>query len=350
MFPRERFEAAFERAPVDRPPIMYQHLGAARTILNAAGLTMREGFHDPEKFAKICIMAQRITGFDNVMAGWGDILVEARAHGTRWRWPEKDYYPRSDGYAISSLSELDKVQPVDPMKDEFWSVPLRAAGLLQERHGTEVAVLGCINGPMMMSGEVMGYENLLMSTWSEPDLAGQLMDRMLESSRMYGEHLARMGIGHVFIEDGTCSPDVNSIEGLLKFDLGYLSRLMSSFRSNGLRSIVHNCAANPYLDGYLDMTIEALHLTPKPEQRRDVYDRFRSKTTVIGGIDQTFLLFKGTPAQVEAEVEGMMRDWGGDPGYMIAPGCEMAFKTPVENLIALREAAARFARRTTGDG
>ena len=51
---------------------------------------MREGFHDPEKFAKICIMAQRITGFDNVMAGWGDILVEARAHGTRWRRPDAD--------------------------------------------------------------------------------------------------------------------------------------------------------------------------------------------------------------------------------------------------------------------
>jgi len=343
MFPRERFEAAFDRAPVDRPPIMYQHLGAARTVLNAAGLTMREGFHDPEKFAKICLMAQRITGFDNVMAGWGDILVEARAHGTRWRWPEKDYYPRSDGYAISSLEELNKVRPVDPMKDEFWSVPLRAAGMLQERHGKEVAVVGCINGPMMMSGEVMGYENLLMSTWSEPDLAAQLMDRMLESSCMYGEHLSRMGVGYVFIEDGTCSPDVNSIEGLERFDLGYLAKLLSSFRSNGIRSIVHNCAANPYLDGYLNMKMEALHLTPKAADRKAIYDRFRSLTTMIGGIDQTFLLFKGTPGQVEAEVRAMMKDWGGEPGYMIAPGCEMAFKTPMENIIALREAAARCA-------
>jgi uroporphyrinogen decarboxylase len=343
MSPRERFEAAFERAPVDRPPIMYQHLGAARTVLSAAGLTMREGFHDPEKFAKICIMAQRITGFDNVMAGWGDILVEARAHGTRWRWPEKDYYPRSDGYAITSLEELDKVQPVDPMKDEFWSVPLRAAGLLQERHGSEVAVVGCINGPMMMSGEVMGYENLLMSSWSEPDLVAQLMDRMLESSRMYGEHLSRSGVGYVFIEDGTCSLDVNSVEGLERFDLGYLSKLVSSFRSNGIRSIVHNCAANPYLEGYLEMKMEALHLTPKAEDRKAVYDRFRTMTTVVGGIDQTFLLFKGTPAQVEAEVRGMMGDWGGGPGFMIAPGCEMAFKTPIENIIALREAALKCA-------
>ncbi|HOO04255.1 MAG TPA: uroporphyrinogen decarboxylase family protein [Methanomassiliicoccales archaeon] len=340
MTPRDRFDAAFDRAPADRPPIMYQHLGAARTVLRAAGLTMREGYHDPEKFARICTMAQRITGFDNVMAGWGDILVEAHAHGTPWRWPEKDYYPRSDGYAIGSLAQLDQVRSVDPMDDPYWSVPLRAAGLMQERIGEEVAVLGCITGPMMMGGEVMGYEALLMATWAEPDLAEELMGRLLGSSAAYGEHLARMGVGYVFIEDGTCSVDVNSIEGLQRFDLGMLSRMLSAFRSQGLRSIVHNCANNPYLDGYPGMEIDALHFTPKAEERKGLYDRFRKEMTVIGGIDQTVLLFKGSPEDVAREVQGMLADWGDGPGYMVAPGCEMPFKIPMENIIALREAVA----------
>jgi Uroporphyrinogen-III decarboxylase len=96
----ERFEGSMERMPVDRPAIMYQHLGAARSVLTAAGLTMRQGFHDPEIFARISIKARQMTGFDNVMAGWGDILVESRAHGTKWKWPERDFYPRVDKYAI----------------------------------------------------------------------------------------------------------------------------------------------------------------------------------------------------------------------------------------------------------
>lgn len=350
MLPRERFEAAFERRPVDRPPIMYQHLGAARTVLNAAGLTMREGYHDPEKFAKICIMAQRITGFDNVMAGWGDLLVDARAHGSKWKWPERDFYPRSDGYAISSLAELDRIQPVDPMKDEFWSVPLRAGGLLQERHGNEVAVAGFVNGPMILGGEIMGYENLLMSTWSEPDLVEDLLDRLLESSLIYGEHLSRMGIGFVFLEDATCSPDVTNPEGLERFDLSYISRLMSSFRSKGVRTIVHNCSANPFYEGYLKIDLDALHIVPRSEDRKGIYDKLRSRMTVVGGIDQMFLLFKGTPAEVDAEVRAIMDDWGDGPGFMIAPGCEMAFKTPIENIIALREGTAKWARGSLGDG
>lgn len=341
MLPRERFDATFEFEHVDRPPIMYQHFGANRTVLPALGMTIRDGFHDPESFARICIMAQRITGFDNVMAGWGDILVEAHAHGTRWKWPERDYYPRSDGYAISSLSELDRVRPVDPLKDEFWSVPLRAAGIMQQRVGDEVAVLGCINGPMMMAGEVMGYEALLMATFAEPDLAQQLMDVMLESCKAYGEHLAGMGVGYVFIEDGTCSLDVNSREGLERFDLGTLGTMMSSFHSKGLRTIVHNCANDPFIEGYLPLRPSAVHLTPKPEKRAEVYGMFKGRTVMIGGIDQMFLLFKGTPAQVAGEVEAARRDWGDGTGFMFAPGCEMPFKTPIDNIIALREAVAR---------
>ncbi len=333
-----------ERRPVDRPPIMYQHLGAADSVLAAAGLTIYQGLHDPEVFAKISIMAQRMTGFDNVMAGWGDLLVEAHAHGTIWKWPDRNHYPKVDRYAIASLSELDRVQPVDPLKDGSWSVPLKAARLMQEQVGNEVAVLGCINGPMMMAGEIMGYEALLIATLSDPDLVQQLMGVIIESSAAYGERLTQMGVGYVFIEDGTCGLETNSIEALERFDLGNLSKVLSSFRSQGLRSVLHNCSSTPYLDGYLEMRTDALHFTPKAKDRVSLYGRFRGRTTVMGGIDQMFLLFKGTPEEVGAEVSAMYEDWGDDPGYMVAPGCEMPFKTPMENIIALREAVVRLAR------
>ncbi|MBN1109981.1 MAG: hypothetical protein JXA45_04390 [Methanomassiliicoccales archaeon] len=338
MTPRERFEGALKSEAVDHPPIMYQHLGAANSILGATGLSIRQGMEDPEAFARIAIAAQRVTGFDNVMAGWGDLLVEAHAHGTSWRWPERDYYPRVERYAIASLSELDRVRPVDPLKDEGWSVPLRAAGLMQESVGKELPVLGCITGPMMMAGEVMGYESLLIATWTDPDLVQGLMDVMVQSSAAYGERLAQMGVGHVFIEDGSCGLDTNSVEGLERFDLGNLSKVLSSFTSQGLGSIVHNCSSDPYLDGYLAMRPVALHFTPRREDRASSYEKFRGRTTVIGGIDHMFLLFQGTPEEVVMEVDAMHGDWGEGAGFMIAPGCEMPFKTPLGNIVALREA------------
>ncbi|MCX6651502.1 MAG: hypothetical protein NT131_07605 [Methanomassiliicoccales archaeon] len=342
MTPRERFEEALALRPVDRPPIMYQHLGAARTVLNAAGLTMRQGFHDPETFARIAIMAQRITGFDNVMAGWGDILVEARAHGTQWVWPERDFYPRVERYAVQSPTDIDRIQPVDPMKDEFWSVSLRAAGLMNERVGNEVAVLGCLDSPMVIASEVMGLENLLMATVTDAGMVEQLLNVLVESSKAYVEHLSGMGIEMAFMENGTSGLEMSSLECIERFDLKNMKKVVDCFHSHGLKVIAHNCAAIPYLDGYPDIGADAVHFHLTAVDREATFTKLKGRTAVMVGIDHMFLLFKGTPEEVDKEVQGIIGSWGKGPGLMIGPGCEMPFKTPMENIIALREAVARY--------
>ncbi len=72
----------------DHVPTFYQHLGGAKSILGPSGLTMRGGYEDPEVFAKICIKSHEVTGYDNVMAGWGDLLIEAQALESTLKFPE----------------------------------------------------------------------------------------------------------------------------------------------------------------------------------------------------------------------------------------------------------------------
>jgi len=81
MSPKQRFYAALELRPADRPPVFYQHLGAAKWILEYTGLKMYDGFHDPDVFARLAMGAYHLYGYDTVMAGWGDLLIEAQAHG-----------------------------------------------------------------------------------------------------------------------------------------------------------------------------------------------------------------------------------------------------------------------------
>lgn len=345
MTPRERFIGALERSPVDRPPIMYQHLGAAKSVLAASGLTMREGFHDPEKFARIATMAQRMTGFDNVMAGWGDILVEAHAHGTRWKWPERDFYPRVESYAVQSPKGIDGVQPVDPMRDEHWSVPLKAAKIMNDAIGKEVAVLGCINSPMLIASEMMGLEGLLMATVTDPNDVEHLLKVLLESTKAYGEHLSRMGVDIIFVENGSAGLESNSAESIERFDTASMRKAVDSFHSHGLKVIAHNCAQTPYLDGYVGMGVDAVHFHLTAVDRQAAFDKFRGRTAVMAGIDHMFLLFKGKPSEIDAEVVNILSAWGDSPGLFICPGCEMPFKTPVDNIIALREAVFRHGTR-----
>jgi uroporphyrinogen-III decarboxylase len=114
-------------------------------VLARAGLTMGDGFHDPQKFAHICEATHELFGFDNVMLGWGDLITEARALGSTWRFTDRDFYPRIDHYALRNISDVDALAPVDPWEDEFWSVPPKTGEIILRSLGREDAVAKIID-------------------------------------------------------------------------------------------------------------------------------------------------------------------------------------------------------------
>ncbi|MDW5562317.1 MAG: uroporphyrinogen decarboxylase family protein [Methanomassiliicoccus sp.] len=343
MIPRDRFQAALEGEETDRVPLFYQHLGAAKWLLQDTGLRWYDGFHDPDIFSKLALASYRMYGFDNVMAGWGDILIEAQAHGMVWKWPERDFYPRVDRYV--ELSEVDKLTPVDPRKDRFWSVPLRAASIMMDEVGKEVAVVGCINSPAVIASELFGLENVMMTYFTDPDVTAKALGVLTESSRAYGEALREIGVEEVFIENGTAGGEMVSLEQYAQFDGKYMHETVRSYRENGLRTICHNCAARPFWSTQMEYGPTAIHLHLKYVDPAEVFDAVRGKACMIAGIDHAELLQSGTPDQVEKTVKGTLDQWGPGPGIIVGPGCEMGYKTPVENIKRLRDSVERYGRR-----
>ncbi|MDD1744124.1 MAG: uroporphyrinogen decarboxylase family protein [Methanomassiliicoccales archaeon] len=344
MTPKQRFLAALNLEEPDRVPVFYQHLGGAKWILQSCGKTMKEGFHDPEVFAEIAMQSHKLFGFDNVMAGWGDILIEAQAHGTIWKWPERDFYPRVEKYAIVSTSDIEKVEPIDPIKDRFWSVPIRAAGIMLSRMGKEVEVMGCIDSPLLIAMEMMGAENLYMKLIQEPDMIAELIAKVTESSMLYGERISETGLGSVMLENGTAGAEQNSPDLCDRFDMKYLGVVLDKYRSLGLKTVVHNCAAIPFLDKEIALKPNAIHFNNKAVDLPMIFEKMKGRTCVVSGIDHTELMFKGKQQAVEDEVKRVIEIWGKAPGFIIAPGCEMPFKTPIENILSLVAAAERYGR------
>jgi MtaA/CmuA family methyltransferase len=337
---RERFQAAMEMRPTDRVPLFYQHLGAAKWLLQSTGLKWYDGFHDPEVFTKLALASHDTYGFDNVMAGWGDILVEAQAHGMVWKWPERDFYPRVDKYL--PMSEVDRLVAVDPRTDRFWSVPLRAARIMMERIGKEVAVVGCINSPAVIAMELVGLENMMMAYFGEPDAATKVLEVLTESSVAYGEALAEIGIEDVFIENGSAGGEMVSLDQYEHWDGRYLRDTLRSYRSKGIRTICHNCAAMPFWSAQLEMDPSAIHLHMKYVNEEEVFSAVKGRACMIAGIDHAELLQTGTPDAVEAKVKETLERWGDAPGLILGPGCEMGYKTPMENIRRFTDSAVRY--------
>jgi len=341
---KDRFLAALMLETPDRVPVFYQQLGGARHVLQAAGLTMREGFHDPDAFARIAIKSHDLFGYDNIMIGWGDLLTEAQALGSTWKFPERDFYPRIDQYAVREPGDVDRLVPVDPMTDRFWSVPLKAGAILQEKVGSEVAVVGSVISPFFVATELRGYENIMMDTINDPSMVHDMIRVAMDSEMMYGERIAELGLEATFLDGSSASGQLVSPEMCAEYDIAYLRPLLERYRSLGIRTIVHNDSQCPYLDQQIESGASATHFNNDLVDLPDIFQRYRGKVCLVSGINHQVVIFNKTATEVEEKVREAIELFGKGPGLMIAPGSEIPFKSPIENILRVREACEKYGR------
>lgn len=337
--PKERFQSTLELRDVDRPPVFYQHLGASSYLQSTLGFTVKDAFSDHQKYADLVSASYRQFGYDNVMIGWGDLLTEPQAHGMRWKFTDPRFYPRPDTYL--PMSRASEIRPVDPANDPFWSVQLKAGRIVMERLGGEVAVVGSCSSPTWIASETIGLENLMMAYFQQPDLVHTMLRTFVESCKAYGERVHEIGVEEIFVDDSGAGKEMVSLEMYETFDSRYLLEVMSHWRKLGLRTIIHNDSAEPYYEAQAKLGPSALHIHLTAVDVAKFFDDVRGRLCVMAGIDHMVLLFKKSPIEVEAEVKRVMGLWGKAPGLVIAPGCELPYKTPLENIQRLKEATAR---------
>ncbi len=178
----------------------------------------------------------------------------------------------------------------------------------------------------------------------EPDLIDGLIAKVTESSKSYGERVNEIGLDSVMIENGTAGAEQNSPDLCDRFDMKYLGMVLERYRSLDLKTVVHNCAAVPFLDKEIALKPNAVHFNNKAVDLQKVFEMMRGKTCVVSGIDHAELMFRGKQQAIEGDVKRVIEIWGKAPGLIIAPGCEMPFKTPVENILCLPRAADKYGR------
>jgi uroporphyrinogen decarboxylase len=266
------------------------------------------------------------------MLGYGDLLTEAQAMGSIWKFPERDFYPRIDRKAIQDLADVDKLAPVDPMSDQFWSVPLNDGGLLQESIGGEVAAVGSTLSPFFVATELRGNWNLMMDTITSTEVVKRVIKVALESLKTYGERLNTLRIEHVFVDDSSATGSLVSPEMCSSLDTRFVREQVQNYRSLELRTILHIDAQLPYLDMQIEIAPACLHFNNYFVDLPAVLVKHRGKSAMMSGINYQELLFRRSPQEAEEAVVKVLDLYSGGLGLIIAPGCEVPFKSPLENL------------------
>jgi uroporphyrinogen decarboxylase len=328
----ERVYAALEGRPVDRPPVFPQ-LGDYAGII--AGHTYGVMYTDAEKAAQAHLDSQKRYGYDIVSIQVEPSWPVAEACGAGVTYPP-DKYPWITEYRIRSKEDLETLEVPDFMATKSTRVMIEGTRILAER--APVPTAGFMTGPMTFALQLMPYTDVIKMIIKDPETVHRLVDKATDIVAAYAGALKEAG-ATIFV---ICEHDVQmmSPKHVKEFSLDYMPRVLDIYDYN----IMHICGAvTAHLEANAEYLRElkglnTINVGPKVDIAH-TQQLLEGKVGVAGNIDHIDLLPLRTPAEVEEAVRAAISASGGDPRFMVAPGCEITSDTPSQNVEAFVRAA-----------
>jgi len=192
-----------------------------------------------------------------------------------------------------------------------------------------------------------GLDNMLMDLLAAPDAARFLMDRF---TGFYVEYFDRMlgcadgKIDILRIADDLAMQDrlMVSPEQFDEFFAPRLKKLIDMAHSHGAKVMYHSCGA---VVGLIEKLIglgidilDPIQVTAAGMDPSYLKSAFGKRLCLHGAIDTQYLLPTGSPQDVAAAVQHMIRELGPD-GFILSPSHVLQTDVPTANVRALYEAA-----------
>jgi uroporphyrinogen decarboxylase len=194
---------------------------------------------------------------------------------------------------------------------------------------------------------LMGYQNLSLALYDQPDLLEAMFDRV---GRMYLTRCEAMcrfdAIGAMWISDdiGHRSGTMISPEHVRRYVFPWWKRLAECVHSHGLPVLLHSCGnLKVVMDDIIDdVKIDAKHsfedtFMPVTEAKR----LYGERVALLGGVDVDFLC-RATEQEVRAYVRNVIDVCGPGGGYALGTGNSVANYIPVENYLAMLDEGRRY--------
>ena len=302
-------------------------------------------------------VGQALTGSDDPVDTVADLDIDGiniRPDYTK-DWIDQDTYrdewgsvrkPAGDCIAPTLDNPLSSISDYKDYSFPEIEAPHRFATLQRalERFGDERAVILNLRDGFSDMRDILGYENALMGTITDPDDFKALLNRCVD----YNLALAEYAVKHYGVEMVATTDDIANAQGLLirpetYFDLigPAFIRVIRGYRDLGLLVIKHcdgDCSA------VLDLWIEAgIHcLDPiDPGAGLDMADmksRYGDYICLKGNIDCAGVLEHGTPDEVEEEVKTCLQKGAANGGLILSSSNTIHRGVPPENYRAMLQA------------
>ncbi len=195
-----------------------------------------------------------------------------------------------------------------------------------------------------------GFDNLLLDPYTNEQQFQELLERVLAYDIASVEEWNKRGVDGIFFSD-----DWGSQRGLLmnpddwrRWYKPAYARLFQKVHEGGAHVWMHLCGnVSEIIPDLIEIGLNVLH--PVQPQAMDIHTLardFGGKVCFYGGADVQGVLVNGSPDEVRAHVDSLVATLcRPDGGYILSTSHGIMPETPLDNIIALFEAALEHQKR-----
>ncbi len=258
-----------------------------------------------------------------------DLQVEAEALGCKLAWADENP-PAVVNHPLAEGSKLDDLAIPGPDAGRI-PVILKATRELRHRH-PDICLYGLVTGPFTLGLHLLGTD-IFMKMFEDPAYTRSLLAFTAEVTKAMAGYYLEAGCDVIAVVD----PMTSQIgpEQFAEYIHEPVSSVFDFIRAQGGHSSFFVC-------GQAQQNIEVMCKTGPDNISIDenipldyvgeICRKF--KISFGGNMQLTLVLLMGTPEDCQRHALECM-DIAGNAGFILAPGCDLPMKTPVENLLAV---------------
>ncbi len=251
---------------------------------------------------------------DSSYGDWGELLS--------YPLPE----PSLEGYSFPDGSLSGRWETVSKIRDQYPDHFLIATG-----HGLFESAWG-----------LCGFENYLGYLMGEQDFVHELTDKLADYSCKVTKQLKELGVDGIRFGDDWGFQDRLMVRAEVWRDLykKAYAEIFAAARDAGAVVMMHSCGnLTEIIPDLIEIGLQVLHpLQPEAIDVRKCQVEFGKDITFWGGLGSQSTIPHGTPEDNRREVLDMLEVFR-DGGYILAPAGAIPTEAPVENVVAIIEAA-----------
>ena len=353
MEPYERVMRAINHQVPDRPPLNYLATPEANANLKKYLRIEEDELLRQYLGVDIRYVGPRFVGPKD-MVGVTSVKEAGRDFlGVVWK-PVKHQYGIYNEIVFHPLAKATTVKEIKnyswPSLDWFdFSHLKEEIATLNKDH--RYAVIYFAGGSFESPWYMRGLERFLMDLVECPDIAEAICyyvtdfykKRALRAIEESGGQIDIIGSGG---DIGTQRGMMLSPDLWRKHIKPWSKQLIRPFKDMGLKTFYHSCGSIfPVIEDFIEMGLDILDPIQPKAKGMDLLklnSYFGDRLTFHGGIDEQYLLPRGTPKEVRCEVERLVKICEKQGNYIVSPAHAIQADTPVENILAMYETVKEY--------